>query len=163
MERGSILTLENKTFFCFGGARSHDIKDGILDPNNFVNKDDFQDEVRKWQKQQKIFRLRGISWWPQELPTEKEILDATNILQNHLKNGKIDYLITHCADSQTLYYISEIKNTLMLPDICTDAIQSFKNICSFKHHFCGHYHIDEDFYPINKTPTTILYNRVYEL
>lgn len=31
--RGEVFTIEDKKFFAFGGASSHDIKDGILDPN----------------------------------------------------------------------------------------------------------------------------------
>lgn len=33
LERGQIYNIEGKTFFCLGGASSHDIEDGILDRN----------------------------------------------------------------------------------------------------------------------------------
>jgi len=38
IERNEVLTIEEKTFFCFGGATSYD----------------------------KQFRIQGISWWPEE-------------------------------------------------------------------------------------------------
>ena len=40
--RGQVYEINGKTFFTFGGASSHDIQDGILDPNDFVDYDDFR-------------------------------------------------------------------------------------------------------------------------
>lgn len=162
VERGQIITLEDKTFFCFGGAQSHDIKDGILDPNNFVDHDDFKDEVRKYRKLNKEFRIKGTEWWAQEMPTVEEIEKAkANLKEFVSKNGKVDFMISHCIGSDSLDYLSYILNKLILPDICTDALSDFKDIGNFQWHFCGHYHIDE--LVRGKCYTNILYQNIIKI
>ena len=32
--RGQVFTIDDKTFFTFGGAQSHDIRDGILETDD---------------------------------------------------------------------------------------------------------------------------------
>ena len=64
--RGQVFTFENKTFFTFGGASSHDIRDGILEMDD--------PRVKRWNKDQfKQFRVNRLSWWQQELPTQDEM------------------------------------------------------------------------------------------
>ena len=70
--RGEILTLENKTFLCIGGAVSID----------------------------KMFRTPYKSWWPEEVITNHDIDNALNNLAK--VNNKVDYVITHCSDTKTV-------------------------------------------------------------
>lgn len=50
--RGNVFSLEGATFFAFGGAASHD---------------------KEW-------RLPGLSWWPEELPSDEELRQANDVL-----------------------------------------------------------------------------------
>ena len=52
--RGEIYDIDNKKFFTFGGARSHDIQDGIL------NIDEYE-KIYMYQKRGAYFRIRDYS------------------------------------------------------------------------------------------------------
>ena len=65
--RGQIFNIEYMSIFTFGGALSID----------------------------KAYRTLGISWWPEEEPSEEEYTEA---MKNLEKNGfLVDYIVTHAA------------------------------------------------------------------
>ena len=70
--RGGIFNLNNKTFFCLGGAASID----------------------------KHLRHEGKSWWPDEIPCYNEFEFAANNLRKH--NMKVDYVLTHTTSNRTI-------------------------------------------------------------
>lgn len=53
--RGEIYDIGNKKFFTFGGARSHDIQDGILNL-------DEEEKIYETRKKGAYFRIRDYSW-----------------------------------------------------------------------------------------------------
>ena len=53
--RGEIYDIGNKKFFTFGGARSHDIQDGILNL-------DEEEKIYEMRKKGAYFRIRDYSW-----------------------------------------------------------------------------------------------------
>ena len=63
--RGEIFNIDNKKFFTFGGARSHDIMDGIL------NIDEYEKIIYEYRKRGAYFRIRDYSWWDLELLMRK--------------------------------------------------------------------------------------------
>lgn len=67
LERGQIYNIDGSSFFCLGGASSHD----------------------------KEYRVENISWWPQELPSRGELDFAWEMLEEN--GWKVDYVLTHCA------------------------------------------------------------------
>ena len=70
--RGEIFNIDNKKFFTFGGARSHDIMDGIL------NIDEYE-KIYEYRKRGAYFRIRDYSWWDLELPTDEEMKNGIKI------------------------------------------------------------------------------------
>ena len=64
--RGEIFDINNKKIFAFGGAKSHDIQDGILNL-------DEEERIYEYRKRGAYFRIRDFSWWDLELPTKEEI------------------------------------------------------------------------------------------
>ena len=60
--RGEIFDFEGRRFFAFGGARSHDIDDGVLSQDDFDTPYQFKETVRRWRKQRKVFRVEHVSW-----------------------------------------------------------------------------------------------------
>lgn len=66
--RGQIFEIYNKTFFAFGGASSHDVANGILDPAD----PDFRRKKKQLDRDYIPYRIRDWSWWEQELPSEAE-------------------------------------------------------------------------------------------
>ena len=70
--RGEIMTINDKTFLCIGGAVSID----------------------------KMYRVPHISWWKDEEITNHDIDNAINNLAK--VDNKVDYVITHCCDTPTV-------------------------------------------------------------
>jgi len=78
LQRGHIYTINNKTFFTFGGGESID-KEG---------------------------RTPFLSWWPEELPNYKEENLAIENLKRF--GNKVDFIITHsCPDKASKYIIEK--------------------------------------------------------
>ena len=129
--RGEVFDLQGKKFFTFGGASSHDIRDGILDPVIDA------DKIRKWRNDyDKLFRINGVSWWQQELPSEEEMQNGLNNLKAN--DYKVDFVITHCAP-QTV--ASVFSYGLYEPDILTMYFNGLlDNGLEFDKWIFGHYH-----------------------
>lgn len=92
--RGYIFDFEGRKFFAMGGASSHDIDDGVLNPSDFINENEFKNTYKQWVNQGKVFRINHFSWWKEELPNQEEMKLGIETLKEN--NYKVDYVITHC-------------------------------------------------------------------
>ena len=129
--RGQIYEIDGKSFFTFGGASSHDIKSGILDPED----PDFK-EKKKWlDREWRSYRVNHITWWAQELPSEEEMQEGRANLAAH--DNQVDFIVTHCCATSTQMLIDAQK---LKPDIETDYLEEIKQTIQFKKWFFGHYH-----------------------
>ena len=129
--RGQIYEIDGKSFFTFGGASSHDIESGILDPED----PDFK-EKKKWlDREWRSYRVNHITWWAQELPSEEEMQEGCANLAAH--DNQVDFIVTHCCATSTQMLIDEQK---LKPDIETDYLEEIKQAIQFKKWFFGHYH-----------------------
>ena len=126
--RGEIFNIDNKKFFAFGGAKSHDIQDGILNL-------DEEEKIYEYRKRGAYFRIRNFSWWDLELPTEEEMKNGINNLEK--ANYKVDYIISHCCPTsiQAILGAGKYKK-----DYLTDYLQRISEKCEFKKWYFGHYH-----------------------
>lgn len=70
--RGEIYTINGRTFYCFGGAASHD----------------------------KHLRKEGVDWWPEEEATYDEMCHGVENLEKHKYN--VDYIISHDGPKQVV-------------------------------------------------------------
>ena len=109
--RGQVYSIDGKTFFTMGGAYSID----------------------------KAFREEGISWWPEELPSEEEYDEAINNLEKC--NNKVDYIITHAAPEDTMSvfhkdHLEELKLNFFLEWVRENV--------EYRHWYFGHLHQDAD-------------------
>ncbi len=130
--RGEIFEIEGKKFFAFGGASSHDIQDGILD----IEDKDWKKKAKALDKQGKyMYRIKGVSWWPEELPNEEEMRNGISNLQK--ENNKVDYIITHSPSTLELYLMG---GGMYKPDILTNYLEEIKNTVEYKAHYYGHMH-----------------------
>lgn len=73
--RGQVFTIENKTFFTFGGGNSID----------------------------QMQRTPHISWWPQEIPTYQEFQEGLDNLQDH--HNQVDYILTHTVPGDIISHL----------------------------------------------------------
>lgn len=129
--RGQVFELQGKKIFTFGGARSHDIRDGILDPTG----KDFKKEYKKLCSRNAMFRVNHQSWWAEELPNKTEMQEGRENLE---RNGwTVDYIVTHCTASsvQALLSCGQFE-----ADELTVYFEEVRQKCRFKKWFFGHYH-----------------------
>ena len=144
--RGEIFDIDNKQIFAFGGAKSHDIQDGILNL-------DEEEKIYEYRKRGAYFRIRDFSWWDLELPTNQEM---ENGIENQVKiNYKVDYIISHCCPTS----IQTLINSTYKRDILTDYLQQISEKCTFKRWYFGHYH---DYKQVN-SQFTLLYENIVPL
>lgn len=136
---GQIFRIDGKTFFTMGGASSHDIQDGILDPTY----PDFEWEYWFKRRTRQMFRVKGVSWRPEELPSEEEYEEAVRNMEK--ADWRVDCILTYCAPTS----IMEKMDSHYTPDQLTDFLQMIKQWCQFDYWFLGHYHrnciVDERF------------------
>lgn len=128
--RGQLYNIDGYTFFTVGGASSHDIQDGILDPEA----PDFEQEYWFKRRTRQNFRVKGVSWWPEELPSDEEYLTAMDTLER--TNWKVDYVITHCAPTSIAQTIDRDYES----DALTDFLEMVNQRLEFHYWLCGHYH-----------------------
>lgn len=130
--RGQLFEIAGKRVFTMGGASSHDISDGILEPNDH----DFEEKKAMLDKQGKyMYRINHHSWWQEELPAEAEYAAARSTLQSC--GWRVDYIFTHCAPSSVVEILSE---GMFPPDALTDFHEEISQKCEFDYWFFGHYH-----------------------
>lgn len=144
--RGEIFDIDNKKIFAFGGARSHDIQDGILNL-------DEEEKIYEYRKRRAYFRIRDFSWWDLELPTNQEMENGIKNLEK--VNYKVDYIITHCCPTS----IQALINPTYKRDVLTDYLQQISEKCTFKRWYFGHYH---DYKQVN-SQFTLLYENIVQL
>ena len=141
--RGEIFNIDNKKIFAFGGARSHDIQDGILNL-------DEEEKIYEYRKRGAYFRIRDFSWWDLELPTKQEMENGIKNLEKI--NYKVDYIISHCCPTN----VQALINSAYKRDILTDYLQQISEKCIFKRWYFGHYH---DYKQVN-SQFTLLYEDI---
>ena len=144
--RGEIFDIDNKKIFAFGGAKSHDIQDGILNL-------DEEEKIYNYRKRGAYFRIRDFSWWDLELPTNQEMENGIENLEKI--NYKVDYIISHCCPTS----IQALINPIYKRDILTDYLQQISEKCTFKKWYFGHYH---DYRQVN-AQFTLLYEDILPL
>ncbi|MBQ9308885.1 MAG: metallophosphoesterase [Clostridia bacterium] len=119
LERGDIFEIDAQYCFAFGGAQSHDISDGILDPTTFPDETRFKKEYQR--RRGELVRVRGLSWWAEELPSAEEMAHGRETIQTFLSNHeRIDFVFTHDApasDKVLFGYEAEDPLTLYLEEL----------------------------------------------
>lgn len=129
--RGQVFTINGKTYFAMGGAASHDIRDGVLEP------DDPEFEQKYWllRRSRGLFRINHYSWWKEELPSDIEYEEARQNLDSC--DWKVDYIISHCGPNSV---IDIIGRGFYTHDRLTDFFETVLQKTEYKNWFFGHYH-----------------------
>lgn len=150
LERGQIFALCGKRIFTMGGASSHDIQGGILEPDD----PQFLQKFRLLEAKGVPFRVNHRSWWKEELPSKEEYLEARRNLDR--AGWEVDYIITHCAPTSIQ---NELLRERSQPDELTDFLEEVRQRCQFRYHFFGHYHGDG----IIQKQFVLLYKKILQL
>lgn len=133
--RGYIFDFDGKSFFVFGGAKSHDIWDGILDRDDYGNDAEFAAMFYCWQSLNKVFRINHMTWWKQELPSPEEMEFGRRTLAAH--GNKVDYIVTH-ACPQRIAALNGFDEQNPLGEYFDELADTVE----FEKWFFGHYHHD---------------------
>lgn len=128
--RGQIFEINGLRFFTMGGATSHDIADGILEPDAL----DFAQRKKALDCSKARYRINHLSWWQEEMPSEDEYKTALHNLEK--ADWKVNCILTHSAPSSLLPQM----NSRYTPDPLTNFLETIKTKCSFDYWFFGHYH-----------------------
>lgn len=134
--RGEIFNISGFRFFTFGGAASHDMDGGILEPDDPY----FKIKKKKLERQRKFFRVNHVSWWERELPSEEEIRHARENLEK--VGWNVDYIITHCAPTSVQNRVQKLigAEDAYKTDMLTNFLEEVHARCAYKYWFFGHYH-----------------------
>ena len=127
LSRGQIFTIDDLKFFIMGGASSID----------------------------KHYRTPNISWWKEELPTDKEIITALANLDNN-NNNKVDYILTHTCSNRLVDKMGFKSDR----DKLNNLFDLVENKIKYRHWYFGHFHKDFTF---NDNKHTVLYNTVLQI
>ena len=129
--RGQVFELQGYTSFTLGGAKSHDVEDGILEPKA----PDF--ETRLMMRQilgRRRYQELGYTCWPEELPSEEEYTRVRHSLEEH--DWAVDYIITHCAPTNLAMAINCHNEAIPF----TDFLQEIREKARYHYWLFGHSH-----------------------
>lgn len=133
--RGYVFDLCDKKFFAFGGASSHDIDDGILNPEDYESTKALVDDYNKRTKRGEMLRINHISWWEQEMPSENEMKRGLQTLKS--SKNKVDFIVSHCCPQ---HVASLFSHGFYKQDKLTEYFNIVAENTKFKKWFFGHYH-----------------------
>ena len=134
--RGEVFNIEDKKFFAMGGASSHDISDGILDYED----PKWKEKAKKLDAKGKyMYRVKGLSWWEQELPSEEEMQNGLKNLEKH--NYKVDFILSHSPSTSQLYLLGG--KGLYEPDKLSNYLEEVRVKTEYRRHFMGHMHVNK--------------------
>jgi hypothetical protein len=112
LRRGHIYTINEKSFFIFGGGLSID----------------------------KDRRVLGVSWWPEELPSREQISFAYDSLDS--VGWKVDYVVTHVPPRYVIHKVGMYIPSEKYNDPTSVFLDGVENTLDYKQWFFGHLHID---------------------
>jgi hypothetical protein len=150
LERGQIFDLDGKKVFAMGGASSHDIQDGILEPDD----PQFERKFQALDARGAAFRVNHLSWWKEELPSPEEYVEARTNLEK--AGWSVDYILTHCFPTVIQ---TELLRDLSKPDHLTDFLNEVRHRCQFRYWFAGHYHLNT----VLRNQFVVLYEQIIKL
>lgn len=138
--RGYIFELNGKKFFAFGGASSHDIKDGILNLEDYIDEKELIKTYNKLTRAGKMLRINHLSWWKEEMPSDEEMEFGKQTLAQN--DNKVDFIISHCCPQSIALLLSNHYK----PDKLTKYFNEINESVSFTKWFFGHYHNDKQIF-----------------
>ena len=113
LTRGEVFELDGPTIFTMGGATSVD----------------------------KEYRIPYSSWWPQELPDERNFEEARAKLDS--VGWKVDYVVTHEAPADLAEKLCREREREYLDDQLQRFLAELDGQLGYRAWFFGHYHGDE--------------------
>lgn len=92
--RGQVYMIDGKKIFTFGGASSHDISGGILEPDD----PDYASKKKILDYGWLPYRVNHVSWWAQELPSQQEMKEGFYNLTKY--ENEVDFMLPDAAEKR---------------------------------------------------------------
>jgi hypothetical protein len=128
LENGELFDFDGYRVLSLGGARSHDIKDGIVDPTDFESKDKLKCNIRYRRMLCQLFRINHVNWWKEEIP-DNEMLEKFK--QNAFT--PVNLLLTHDAPTFMYGYAGN--------DLVKRTLNEVAAYADYRKWIAGHHHI----------------------
>lgn len=93
--RGYVFNICGKKIFAFGGASSHDIQDGILEPDDYKSMKELAEDYNRRTVLGYMLRINHLSWWKEEMPSDEEMEFGLKTLAEN--RNKVDFVVSHCC------------------------------------------------------------------
>lgn len=143
LQYGEIFDIAGKKILALGKAASHDTQHGIIDPADYSTREEMKQACRNLEKEHggwqfAMYRIKGESWWPQEIPTSAERMHALTNLEK--VNNKVDFILTHEAPASVINWISVFPPT----EYSMWLERNIRYCVEYKHWYFGHYHLNKD-------------------
>lgn len=152
--RGQVFTIAGKKFFTFGGASSHDISDGILEPME----PDFKRKKKLLDKDPySMYRINHETWWERELPNEEEMEAGRKNL--NANGNQVDFILTHSPCTSVLRQMDGRANEYE-SDRLTDYLQEIRETTVYGHWLFGHMHVNQMF---NEDHAICIYEQIIRI
>lgn len=135
--RGEYYIIDDKTFWCMGGAKSSDVV--------------YTDYTGR-----KKYRIEGKHWWKEEIPSQEEFEYGRLNLEKH--NYTADYIITHTSYSEAITKVSGENRFDNVSEYLRDIETRVHG--KIKYWYFGHMHCD---FNIKDSNTRCVYNDIVEL
>lgn len=159
LKRGEVFNIDGKKFFAMGGAASHDIQHGIIDPADYATREEMYQACRDLEAKHggwrfTMYRIKNETWWEEEVPSATE---RANALKNLAKNDfTVDYVLSHEMPASVVVMLMRGYT----PDEYSVWLETeVRQKINYTKWFGGHYHINRDI-TYNET---ILYDGIMEL
>ena len=141
--RGEVFDIDGKRILAMGGAASHDIDHGIIDPADYSTREEMKAACKKIEKEHggwqfALYRIKGESWWEQEIPNDIEKNNA--IVNLNTVNNKVDFILSHEAPASDVVLLG---GDYYKPDAYAHWLEeNIRCKIDFKNWFDGHYHLN---------------------
>lgn len=130
--RGQLFDVANRRIFAFGGAQSHDIRDGILE----MDDPHFHEKRRRLRQRGGMYRINRLNWWKEEIPSEAECAEALRNLE--VCGWQADIILSHAAPTAVAKLLSPEYGSTP-PEV---FLETLRQKCRYGKWFFGHYHED---------------------
>lgn len=135
-----VLTIQGKKCLIIPGAESHDIDDGILDPEE----PEFRRRLKIMRDSDKMYRIKHWTWWENEAVDIK----TAKILLAQYKGEHFDLILTHDAPA----LMNQWYGRSGFREISTEGqlfLEELRKTLDFDSWFHGHFHMNEQ-YPFDE-------------
>lgn len=93
----------------------------------------------------RIYRIEGRDWWPEEVLTKQE----ENLVLDELDkvNWEVDYVLSHTCPAQIIpeFMDNPYDQTVRMKDPVADFLEFIDNRLSYKKWFFGHFHNEREY------------------